>query len=300
MKLIIISILLMQGMLYASTEDKKRDIMSMKSSILKKEQLPVGCRFEKFTPDMLIYEFLLPEDGHSMKLQIFDVREEMPFHYHHIQTQLILVLEGHLQVSDASQKRILESGQLIAIPPKVSHMLTPLGKVRFLAIDLPGFVFPEDIYEGKASFKESESLPFISDILAKRSIINDQTHLDSHLLETLKNFSKLPREKYLEKVENTGYEAYLLCADDASKWSVAILDLMEAPSHFHKIGIEHFIVLGGELHIDLDGISYTLKAGQSVHISQGAKHHLKSATSTPVRLLCVNFPAFDPQDFYLK
>jgi mannose-6-phosphate isomerase-like protein (cupin superfamily) len=96
-----------------------------------------------------------------------------------------------------------------------------------------------------------------------------------------------------------GYAAYTLMTDpEGDKWSIAILDVIDAEAHFHEIENEHFMVLNGELEITVDGVQHRLTAGQTVHIQPGNIHHLKSTSDTPVRLLCVNFPAFDLADFH--
>lgn len=95
-----------------------------------------------------------------------------------------------------------------------------------------------------------------------------------------------------------GYVAHNLLTDQEKKWSIAILDVIDAAAHFHKVEDEHFMVLEGELDIVIDGVHHLLKTGQSIHLQPGIIHHLKSTSNTPVRLLCVNFPAFDPSDFH--
>lgn len=59
------------------------------------------------------------------------------------------------------------------------------------------------------------------------------------------------------------------------------------------------MVLEGELDITVNTVHYLLKIGQSMHLQPGVIHHLKFTSNTPARLLCVNFPAFDPADFHL-
>jgi len=118
-------------------------------------------------------------------------------------------------------------------------------------------------------------------------------------LEALKKLPEIPDKYYISKIQEQGYDVYLLASDPAGdKWSIAILDVLDAQPHFHKTGNEHFIVLNGGLDITLNGVRHSLTAGQSVHIPPGIVHHLKSTSRTPVRLLCINFPAFDPKDFY--
>ncbi|MGB0935513.1 MAG: cupin domain-containing protein [Alphaproteobacteria bacterium] len=100
------------------------------------------------------------------------------------------------------------------------------------------------------------------------------------------------------RIEAAGYTIYDLASDTSDNWGVVILDIDEAPTHFHKIGHEHFLVLSGKLHVTSNGKAEVLTPGQGIHIKPGTDHKLKSATPKPVRVLCVNFPIFDRGDLY--
>ena len=89
-----------------------------------------------------------------------------------------------------------------------------------------------------------------------------------------------------------------MCADPDHKWSLSIIDLKDVVPHFHENGTEHFIVLSGQITLKLQDATYDLITGQSIHITPGQISHLKSANAQIARLLCVNFPAFDPGDFH--
>ena len=84
-----------------------------------------------------------------------------------------------------------------------------------------------------------------------------------------------------------------------NKWSAALLEITDSPRHFHTIETELFIVISGELAIEIDGVQIKIKPGESVRITPGTIHHLQSAQQGPVRVLCLNFPAFDPADMHL-
>jgi quercetin dioxygenase-like cupin family protein len=58
-------------------------------------------------------------------------------------------------------------------------------------------------------------------------------------------------------------------------------------------------VLEGELSAELNGEITIVKAGESVVITPGMVHLLKTNLSTPVRVLCTNFPGFDSADIYV-
>jgi mannose-6-phosphate isomerase-like protein (cupin superfamily) len=66
----------------------------------------------------------------------------------------------------------------------------------------------------------------------------------------------------------------------------------------HRIEKEQFIVVNGILDIEIDGLHQILEVGESVMISPGKMHKLKSAGKNPVRVLCFNFPAFSPEDMH--
>lgn len=103
-----------------------------------------------------------------------------------------------------------------------------------------------------------------------------------------------------EVIDLGDYTVYDLINGAATndQWSVAILDIQDSPKHFHKIEHEMFIVLEGELLIQVDGEETIYQKGESVVITPFQVHRLKSASSDSVRLLCVNFPAFNPDDMF--
>lgn len=82
------------------------------------------------------------------------------------------------------------------------------------------------------------------------------------------------------------------------KWGVALLEIQNSPKHFHRIEREIFVVVGGKLDIEIDGVHRTLGVGESIVISPNQVHQLRSAHQEPVRVLCFSFPAFDPADMY--
>jgi mannose-6-phosphate isomerase-like protein (cupin superfamily) len=260
------------------------------------EQLPPGCEIEYFSPHLTIYGLIPLVAELGWKIEVYDdTRKSVSSHFHKRQTQLIMVLEGLGSISYGIHEVTLPPGQSIAVPPQSFHKVAPSKSVRLLVIDTPGFPFPEDIYYENPPPQESLPLPFVAPPLKDKAILDKQTTL----IEALKMQPEISERYYLAKIQEQGYEVYLLASDPAGdKWSIAILDVLDAQPHFHKIGNEHFIVLNGELDITLDGVRHRLIAGQSVHIPPGIVHHLKSSNQTPVRLLCINFPAFDPKDFY--
>lgn len=107
-------------------------------------------------------------------------------------------------------------------------------------------------------------------------------------------------QQFEPKIDAGNYAVYNIIQGRATeeKWSVAVLEIHDSPKHYHKIEKEMFIVLNGELDIEIDGEHQQKKVGELVVIMPSKIHQLKSALSEPVRVLCVNFPAFDPVDMH--
>lgn len=232
-------------------------------------------------------------------VSVFDLSEEVSAHYHKIQTQLILVLSGSMVIQLKECSRELHDGDFLSIPPMTSHAIMPIKKVCFLTVDFPGFGFPDDVYHENISTEETLAVPFVfhqGD--SQGAVIDNYIRLDDTLIKELVYPVYMPEQYYNLKVAQPGYDAFSLSAD-GEQWSVAILDVFEAPAHYHMIGTEHFIVLNGALKITLEGNTYYLNPGQSVQVPPNVTHHLKSALETPVRVLCINFPSFDQKDFYM-
>lgn len=85
----------------------------------------------------------------------------------------------------------------------------------------------------------------------------------------------------------------------AHKWSVALLKIGTSPKHYHRIEQEVFVVLEGILKITVNGFTKTLLPGQSIEILPNEHHQLISGSEEPVCVVCVNIPAFDPEDMYI-
>jgi len=75
--------------------------------------------------------------------------------------------------------------------------------------------------------------------------------------------------------------------------SVHIVDIEEdSRVHYHKVMTEHYIVLEGEGHIELDGERFPLRPMMSVMIRPGCRHRAVGK----MRILNIPVPAFDPDD----
>jgi mannose-6-phosphate isomerase-like protein (cupin superfamily) len=108
----------------------------------------------------------------------------------------------------------------------------------------------------------------------------------------------LPDETNLgTKIDKGSYGVYELV--NRGVWSVALIEIVDSPKHFHRIEKEHFIVMSGRLAIEVNGKEQILEEGQSITLYPGMVHQLKTASEKLLRVLCFSFPAFDPADMHL-
>ncbi|MEO0531952.1 MAG: cupin domain-containing protein [Planctomycetota bacterium] len=88
--------------------------------------------------------------------------------------------------------------------------------------------------------------------------------------------------------------------DDADQTaSLHVVEITDqSRTHYHKRLTELYYVLEGEGAIELDGESYSLRPGVSILIKPGCRHRAIPAAdgNTPLRVLNVPVPAFDPED----
>lgn len=228
--------------------------------------------------NLTIYPIVPLEAGQGWKLELFELAETLPLHYHKIQRQWIVAVEGSLKVLQSTKPATtLQSSGFVCIDPGTPHSVIPEGRARFLAIDLPGFHFPEDVFYG-------------------------EPELPIKWFPTHDKSASVPlNERYFgQGVVKGDYTVYELVNGNATEetWSAALLEIKNSHKHFHRIENELFIVVGGTLDIEVDGRQHLIQEGEAIAISPGSVHQLKSANETPVRVLCFNFPAFDPTDIY--
>lgn len=231
------------------------------------------------TSENFIIHPLVPKDAHQgWKLEYFEITETIPTHYHKVQRQFIISLNGQLLVSyDKEKQANLLPGEFVVIEPGVTHSLIPHARSQFLALDFPGFIYPEDVFYNAPS----EQIPWRS--LAQTSLPS----ID---------------EKYFgKKIDNGNYSVYNIVTGNVTegRWSAALIEFTKAPKHVHKIEKELFAVVYGTLDIVVDTQHHVLTEGELIAVLPGQIHELRSVNNTPVRVLCFNFPAFDPSDMHL-
>lgn len=260
------------------------------------EKLAEGVKIHNGTNGLVLYDLIPHAANQGWALSIADVSIPIPAHYHEKQTQVLIILEGKLKVTLEDKDRILSPGQATVCPAGISHALTPVdGWCRILEIDLVDQPFPQDVFWVDLPKSDLEHLD-----IEHSEVVVDQTV--TNLQELLKDIPQIDKRYHLNHYYNGKYSAHEIIPPgvvEGKPWSTALIEINEAPKHFHLKGAESFFVVNGVLEIEADGITYTLLPGQFITIPPTKTHALRSATKSPVRVICVNFPAFDATDFYL-
>ncbi len=233
---------------------------------------------EKVADYIALCSLVHPDERQGWKLEFFEIEGPIPSHYHKIQRQFILSVGGKMKVLIEDQSIDLNCGELACVEPGAFHSLIPEEKAQFLAIDLPGFVFPDDVYSDPLSNPLSGG-------------IKPVPWMRESSTEPLPPFERA-------KIELDGYGVYELVQGAATgkRWSAALLEISDSPRHYHRNEKEFFIVVNGDLDIEIGNQREHLAQGESICIHPGNVHKLRSRYKDPVRVLCFSFPAFDPSD----
>ncbi|MBX9924646.1 MAG: cupin domain-containing protein [Rhabdochlamydiaceae bacterium] len=227
---------------------------------------------------MVVHPVIPIEAKQSWTMKQYDITETVPSHYQKVRRQFLVSIEGNLQVSCNGHVQPLAVGELICIEPGINHEIFTEGSSRFFSIDLPGFPFPEDVFENELSQGSIEwefaDAPMASDL----------------------------EERYFgPRMEKGSYAVYNLVSSQETKgkYGVALLEILDSPKHFHHSKLEQFIVVKGLLQIEIEGMKFLLKTGDSIAVYPGQTHKLSSAGADSVRVLCFSFPASSSQDLVL-
>ena len=192
-------------------------------------------------------------------LELFQLAEPMVLDCDRPLRKIILVAEGNVNALDGTGGSIaFRSGEIGCIDPTITHSLVPLQSALFFSIDF------------LASDSDAEFLP------------------------------PLDPNCFGERLDLGSYAVYELVTGQMTqeKWSAALLEIQDSPKHFHRIEKEIFVIVEGELDIEVDGAHQVLRVGESITISPNQVHQLKSSGKRAARVLCFSFPAFNPADMY--
>ncbi len=199
----------------------------------------------------------------AMQDWILDLHElESPFYdySHAFPMQTLVCLEGGLKIKGKNKKKLtLKKGEYIELNPSENYLLTPSNTARFMTL----------------SFLQSQQFR-----------------------TTLKQLSP---QFYKQKEKKKGYQVYTFAEATSlnQDWSVALLEVLDSPRHFHQIETESFIVVSGKLDIEIMGNHQILNPGEGVTVTADTIHRLKSANGKPTQILCISTPAFDAANMYL-
>jgi quercetin dioxygenase-like cupin family protein len=223
-----------------------------------------------------IYRIISLRAKQNWKLGLFHITGPIPPHYHKIQRQIVVAIQGRMKVLNGDEVKTVSVGYVICFEPGILHGVEPLGEAQFLRVDLPGLSYRDDIH--------SDSPQEISPWQVSQE----------------KEFPLLDSQYFGKKIDCGSYAAYELIHGKKTdnKWSVALLKIHDSPKHYHKKEREIFVVVDGALSIDVDDQNKIMNVGEYIIIKPGEIHHLKSAHKNPVRVLCFNFPAFDLADMH--
>jgi len=82
-------------------------------------------------------------------------------------------------------------------------------------------------------------------------------------------------------------------------FGVAIADIQQSEAHFHKVTLETYTVVQGDLEVSLDGERDVLHPGDTIKIPLGVVHSARSLDETPARITVTTIPEYSPEDRYL-
>lgn len=224
--------------------------------------------------DFVKYQLIPAEAKQGWQLELFEVAEDIPSHDHKLQKQFLIGAEGKFHVICDGRSISLSSSEFVCVEPGQVHAVRSETKGLFFAVDLPGFPFPEDVYEPEPM--ETFEWQGIPEALGSL----DSSYYQAHVV--------------LE-----GYRVYEIASSPQKTWSVALLEIHTSPRHVHFEEEELFIVVRGTLDLEVEGEKRSLTEGEAVKVIPGKVHQLLSGSSIPVQVLCFSFPAFDPSDMHL-
>ncbi|QDT68883.1 Cupin domain protein [Planctomycetes bacterium MalM25] len=109
---------------------------------------------------------------------------------------------------------------------------------------------------------------------------------------------QIARLAEIEPVECPCGQSRRAFVDDPDR--IASLHVVEvtrdARTHYHKRLTEIYYVLEGTGRIELDGETSPIGPGDSILIKPGCRHRAIPDADTPLRVINVPVPAFDPDD----
>ena len=81
-------------------------------------------------------------------------------------------------------------------------------------------------------------------------------------------------------------------------FGVAIADIQESEAHFHRVTMETYTVVQGDLEVSLNSEQHILHPGDVIKIPLGVVHSARSLDETPARITVTTIPEFSQEDYY--
>ena len=81
-------------------------------------------------------------------------------------------------------------------------------------------------------------------------------------------------------------------------FGIAIVDVQQSRPHFHRLTLETYTVVQGDLDVSVNGQHHVLHPGDVIKIMPGVVHSARSLTSSPARITVTTIPEFSVDDYY--
>lgn len=92
----------------------------------------------------------------------------------------------------------------------------------------------------------------------------------------------------------------VITEEDGQEFGVAIADVEEAQPHHHNKTSETYVLVSGEIEINIDGARHKLtRPGESIEIPLGKVHFGKSLGDGPARVAVITTPPWSSEDHIL-
>ncbi|NGX46730.1 MAG: hypothetical protein K1000chlam3_00093 [Chlamydiae bacterium] len=119
-------------------------------------------------------------------------------------------------------------------------------------------------------------------------------------LNAEENLKEIPPELYALRVDVNPDVVYeVVSTQEGLGWSLAVIDVMDSPAHYHREFVETYTVMSGELELIVDDETIILQPGESYTIPTGAIHSAKSLLETPTRIIASCVPGWNIEDHNL-